>query len=86
MKPVTEVSISEFLVTRTPILNFFMDKYVTLSYYSAEKMYACYVTKDIADTLYNRLSLRLPTEEEWEYFVRAGSKDLFTFGSELTPI
>lgn len=60
-----------------------MDKHVNISYYSAENMYASYVTKNIADTLCDKLSLRLPTEDEWEYFVRAGSTDLFTFGSIL---
>lgn len=27
--------------------------------------------------------MRLPTEIEWEYFVRAGSDDLFSFGKQL---
>lgn len=51
MRTLTRISVSEFLVTRTPILNFFMDKHVNISYYSAENMYASYVTKNIADTL-----------------------------------
>lgn len=83
MRPITKISVSEFLVTRTPVLNYFMNKYINISFFSSEDMYATYVTKDVADALCNKLSLRLPSEDEWEYFVRAGSKDLFTFGSAL---
>lgn len=83
MRPVTEIAISNFLVTRTPILNGFISKYIDVSYYPSEKMYASYVTKEMADLLCSKLSLRLPTESEWEYFTRSGSTDLFTFGNEL---
>ncbi|MCM1125403.1 MAG: SUMF1/EgtB/PvdO family nonheme iron enzyme [Lachnospiraceae bacterium] len=83
MRPVTEIPINNFLVTRTPILNCFVSKYIDISYHPCEKMYASYVTKDAADFLCDKLSLRLPTENEWEYFTRAGCEDIFTFGDEL---
>lgn len=83
MRPLTKTSVSEFLVTRTPVLNYFINKYINISYYPSEDLYAAYVTKDVADALCDKLSLRLPNEDEWEYLVRAGSKNLFTFGSDL---
>ena len=77
------VKVSDFLITRTPILNSFANKYVENGYFCGEEYYAAYLTKDKVDKICQQLNLRLPTEVEWEYSVRAGSTDLFTFGKVL---
>lgn len=78
-----EIHVTDMLVTRTPILNAFAQKIIDFKYYKGEENFAAYLKKESVDLLCDKLSLRLPTENEWEYFVRAGSKDLFTFGSQL---
>jgi len=77
------IKVSDFLITRTPILNSFANKYVEYTYFFDEKYYAAYLKKAKVDLLCQKLNLRLPTEVEWEYSVRAGSTDLFSFGKEL---
>ena len=83
MRPIVEKRVSKFLVTRTPVVNSFLKKYIDIPYYDMDSMVAAYVKKEVADNLCNILSLRLPTEDEWEYFVRANSIELFTFGDSL---
>ena len=77
------VQVSDFLVTRTPILNSFANRYIDFEYFKGEENFAAYLKKESVDSLCQQLNLRLPTEVEWEYFVRAGSTDLFSFGKEL---
>ena len=77
------IFVSDILVTRTPILNSFAKKYIDFRFYEGEEKYAAYLKKESVDSLCLRLNLRLPTEIEWEYFVRAGSDDLFSFGKQL---
>lgn len=68
MRPPKVQQVYPFLITKTPILNNNIPLYC--NYETAEKMAS-------------RLSMRLPNETEWEYFVRAGTKSLFPFGDEL---
>ena len=77
------IFVSDILVTRTPILNSFVQKYIDFQFYEGEERYAAYLKKESVDLLCTKLNLRLPTEIEWEYFVRAGSDDLFSFGKQL---
>lgn len=77
------IEVSDFLITRTPILNSFANKYIKKDYFYGEDLFAAYLKKEEVDILCQQLSLRLPTEIEWEYSVRAGSTDLFTFGKRL---
>ena len=77
------VHVSDFLVTRTPILNSFANQHIRINYYTGEENFAAYIKKENVDFLCQKLGLRLPYEAEWEYFTRAGSTDLFAFGTEL---
>ncbi len=70
-------------MTRTPILYSFVNKYIKKDYVYGEDFFVAYLKKDEVDILCQHLRLRLPTETEWEYSVRAGSTDLFTFGKRL---
>ena len=71
------------LVTKTPILNSFAHKYIDFEYSKGEDNFAAYLKKESVDSLCKQIDLRLPTEVEWEYFARAGSMDLFSFGKQL---
>ena len=77
------IFVADILVTRTPILNSFVQKYVDFQFYEGEGKFAAYLKKEEVDSLCMELNLRLPTEIEWEYFVRDGSEDLFAFGKHL---
>ncbi|MBO5352487.1 MAG: SUMF1/EgtB/PvdO family nonheme iron enzyme [Lachnospiraceae bacterium] len=77
------IFVSDMLVTRTPVLNSFVQKYLDIKCFNGEENFAAYLRKDQVDFLCEQLNLRLPTENEWEYFVRAGSSDLFSFGNQL---
>ena len=83
MELLKRIHVSDFLVTRTPILNKFVQKYIDFEFYKDEENFAAYLKKEDVDILCKQLNLRLPSEVEWEYFVRAGSQDLFSFGKQL---
>lgn len=78
MRPVKIERVSSFLITRTPILNSLKnigskkDSYVPL-----------YCNYQEAESIAKRMKMRLPSETEWEYCVRAGGDTLFPFGNEL---
>lgn len=78
-----DIQVSDFLITRTPVINSFANKYINKDYFYGEDFFAAYLKKEEVDMLCQQLGLRLPTEIEWEYSVRAGSADLFTFGTRL---
>lgn len=77
------VEVSDFLITRTPVLNSFAGRYMKRDCFYGEDFFTAYLKKDEVDLLCHQLNLRLPTETEWEYSVRAGSTELFTFGKKL---
>lgn len=77
MRPVKLESVSSFLITRTPILNFIKDPETEASYVPL------YCDYQEAESIAKRMKMRLPSETEWEYCVRAGSDTLFPFGDEL---
>ena len=77
MRPVKLERVSSFLITRTPILNFIKNPEIEASYVP---LYSDYQE---AESIAKRMKMRLPSETEWEYCVRAGSDTLFPFGDEL---
>lgn len=77
------VYVQEMLVTRTPILNEFISKFIPHDFFPGEEKYGAYMGKETIDLLCGKLNLRIPTETECEYLIRAGSNDLFSFGMQL---
>lgn len=78
MRPVKLERVSSFLITRTPILNSLKNSEGIQDRYSP--LYCGYKE---AESIANRMEMRLTSETEWEYCVRAGSDTLFPFGNEL---
>lgn len=77
------IIVRDMLVTRTPILNEFVNKFIPYKFHIGEEKIAAYMKKKDIDHLCDKLQLRLPTEKECEYYIRAGSSELFAFGKEL---
>ena len=77
------IIVRNMLVMRTPLLNGFVDQFIPHKFPIGEDKFAAYLMKNDIDQICNKLGLRLPTEIESEYYIRAGSSDLFAFGSKL---
>lgn len=78
MRPVSMEMVGSFLITRTPVLNNFIN-----SDCSENRNIPLYCSFEDADEIARQIKMRLPSESEWEYFVRAGKETLFPFGDEL---
>lgn len=78
MRPVRKETVAPFLITRTPILNKNID---SMSVVNRNGPFYC--SYEEATEIANKVAMRLPNENEWEYFARSGSNTLFPFGDEL---
>jgi len=77
MRPVREVSVSSFLVTRTPVLN----EYINKNEKDGKSPFYCSYSE--AEKIAKMSGMRLLKEAEWEYLARSGKRTLFPFGDEL---
>ncbi|HAY4505314.1 TPA: SUMF1/EgtB/PvdO family nonheme iron enzyme [Escherichia coli] len=83
MRPVHNVVIPDMLVSIIPVTNDIAGKLIGHEFEQGREKYPAYLSFKNSQKITEMLNARLPTENEWEYFCRAGSSDLFTFGSEL---
>ena len=87
MQPVRKVIIEPFLLSITPILNVHILRYNKLFGKSVEKDGADYspffCEYELAESIANDLSTKIPNEEEWEYACRGRSQSLFCFGDSI---
>jgi formylglycine-generating enzyme required for sulfatase activity len=86
MRPVHEVTVSPFFVTRYPILPKQFTEIAGIPYsdsFPPRKGMPVRCTHDEARQFAQHLEGRLPVESEWEYFCRGGTTSLFFFGNTL---
>ena len=80
-QPVRQVTVNEFWIGRTEITN----KQYRLfqpEHPGDDEMPAVKITWDEAEAACKRFGGRLPTEAEWEYAARAGTRTVWSFGGD----
>jgi hypothetical protein len=85
MRPVHSIQVKVLLVAIVPLTWRVAAKLLgdVSDVPKGKEHYVAYLKRESAEKCLTDLGARMPTEEEWEYFCRAGSAELFTFGSEL---
>ncbi|ECB9662343.1 SUMF1/EgtB/PvdOfamily nonheme iron enzyme [Listeria monocytogenes] len=83
MRPIHQENIPDLLVATHPLSNIIVSKLINHSFESELADYPAFVPFSQAEEIALMINARLPFEKEWEYFCRAGSRDLFTFGKEV---
>ena len=83
MRPVHSVTVPDTLVSVVPLTNNVASLFVDIRYENEYGNFPAFVTYEKADQLVKFFDAEIPSEDEWEYFCRAGSPDLFTFGADV---
>jgi hypothetical protein len=81
MKPYTTRQLKSFAVAELPISE--MDVKKIIPAYQNSRNYPAYLYRDQIEQCCQYLGARLPTEKEWEAFVRCGVDRVFPFGDTI---
>lgn len=83
LRPVHEVRINDFLISKTPVQNHQIPKSINWHFDNQDHYTPANVSLTDLQKILDVFKLSIPSEAQWEYMCRAGTHFLFPFGNEL---
>lgn len=83
LRPAHLVKVQNCLITKTPIQNHQLARYIDWEYDPEDADSPANLTLQELEKLLSKIKMKIPSEQQWEYMCRAKTETLFTFGNSL---